>query len=211
VVIPHQNINKQQTELRNMSTETPQLLDTLRAAYLAKNCPVDDYLQPGLTPEQIVSKTRQLGLTLPADLVQLYTWRNGQTDEAEDASDAFVFRDNIFINLERAIAEYAEVLEYNSDSNTLEDDGVLLKNCFPFAAFQGSWYLVVCGPHRLKTQSRHPVICVYEGMDLFFHSIDSMVKTCTEWVNHPSWAPASSLDYNLELGIWKKHNPGVFE
>jgi len=194
-----------------MSTETPQLLDTLRAAFLAKSCPVDDYLQPGLTAEQIISKTRHLGLTLPDELIQLYTWRNGQSDEAEDATDAFVFRDNIFINLDRAIAEYADVLEYNSDGNSLEDDGVLLKNCFPFAAFQGSWYLVVCGPHRLKTQSRHPVIGVYEGINLYFHSIDTMVKTCTEWVNHKSWAPASSLDYNLELGIWKKHNPGIFE
>ena len=46
-----------------------QLLEELREAYLQKGVNVDQYLLPGLSREEIVTKLRPLNIPIPEDLI----------------------------------------------------------------------------------------------------------------------------------------------
>lgn len=194
-----------------MNVQILKLLDELRSAFISRGCDVDRYLQPGLSREEIVAQTSQLAFTLPEDLIDLYTWRNGQSSDAEWESEAFRFRDNSFISLERALVEYEEFRQFYGPINSIEEDGFDLDLSFPFATLDGAWYVLVCGPHKLKSPHPHPVISIFEGIELSYHSLESMLNACIAWVSDPHWTKDSGLDPELEINIWKRHNPGIFE
>lgn len=73
----------------------------------------------------------------------------------------------------------------------------------------GSTYLVVSGAHQLKPICASPVIGAFQGTDVYFLSIESMIETCIEWVEQPDYEPHMSAPN--EMSIWRKHNPGVFD
>lgn len=89
-------------------------------------------------------------------------------------------------------------------------DHDLLKNSFPFAAFNGGWLVLPCKEQKLDSRLTRPVISVMQGIDVWFYSIQLMIETCIEWVSHPAYGHSgnSSLPENEELAIWRKHNPG---
>jgi hypothetical protein len=189
------------------------LLDALRDEFRTRGLEVDRHLRPGLSRDAVVERTRELGLSVPDEIVELYGWHDGQSDEAEFAPDAFQFRDNAFISLERAIVERGQILEFYGGYDTDEyvPLGFDLEQCFPFATYMGSWHVVVCGPHTLASAHPHPVVNVYQGIVVFFHSIELMLRTCIDWVRHPRWSPESHLGLadDVELEIWRRHNPGL--
>lgn len=125
------------------------LLEQLREAYIERGCCVNRYLQSGLTKAQVVEATARLGFSIPDEIIQLYMWRNGQSDNAEGEPDAFCFRDNTFISLERALGEYETYQKFYGQYSSSEKDGFDLNLSFPFATFNGAWYVIVCGPHKL--------------------------------------------------------------
>jgi hypothetical protein len=193
----------------NVESNIHELLDQLRAAFIAKGQDVDSSLQPGLSRAEILEKTRMLGFPFPEELIQLYTWRNGQSERGRMS---FSFRDNLFINLDRALAEYVELAGCSAELN-FEEHGFHLKQSFPFAAFDGSWHVLVCAPHRLNSPHERPVVNVFHDVCLFFHSFESMLRTCVDWVRDPHWTTGSGLGLSedVEMMIWKRHNPGIFE
>lgn len=185
-----------------------ELLEELRTAFISRGVDVDSTLKAGLTREEVLEKTASLDFPLPEELIELYTWRNG----TEDDSHLFRFRDNPFISLERALVEQKELAGCYGDASTFEADGFRLDRSFPFAAFEGSWYMLVCASHRLKSPEKHPVVNVFEGIDLYFHSLESMLRTCIDWVRDPHWTEGSGLGLHedVETAIWNRHNPGIF-
>ncbi len=55
------------------------------------------------------------------------------------------------------------------------------------------------------------MISVMEGITVFFYSIEHMLDTCIGWVTHPTYdADGGSLPEDIELEVWRKHNPGIF-
>jgi hypothetical protein len=184
------------------------LLDELRVSHLERGCAVDRHLQPGLSRDELLRRTRSLGFALPEDVVELYAWRNGQGADAEMSVDALVFRDQKFVDVAGALREYPLIQEHYAPKEDLIPYGFDLAEAFPFATFMGSAYVIVCGPHELASPDRHPIVSVFQGVDLFFHSLETMLRTCLDWVRHPDWGAASTLPDEVEQRIWQQHNPG---
>ncbi len=188
------------------------LLDELVGALEVKGHHVRQHLQPGLSRSRLLEKTAALPFAFPEDLMALYMWRNGQPEAAAWDADALCFRDNTFISVERALDAYVRQYKEAEPWDSLDRYGVALHSCFPFAAFEGAQYVIVCGPHRLKTAEPSPIVSIFHGIDLYFYSLQSMVSTCIAWVRDPHWTKESHLGLreDIEMKIWQEHNPGIF-
>jgi hypothetical protein len=198
-----------------MEAETPitPLLEELRTAFIQKGADVDRFLRSGLFHEEVVERAAALPFELPEEIVELYGWHDGQQDDAEFEPGSFVFRDNTFISLDRAVGEYGTMLRAYREPMAGIDVGFDLEGSFPFATYEGSYHVIVCGPHRLDSPSPRPIVNVYQGIDLFFHSFESMLRTCIDWVRHPQWSTEKGglgAEDDIEREIWLRHNPGVF-
>ena len=89
-------------------------------------------------------------------------------------------------------------------------DHELLKYSFPFAAFNGGWYVFPTRGQPFSSSLEAPIIGVLQGIDIYYFSIETMVSTCIDWVSHEKYGADSSLPGDVERKIWQKHNPGVF-
>jgi hypothetical protein len=181
-------------------------LDSLLSAF-ESHCGIviRDSLLPGLSREEIEQRCSWFPATIPDPVIEMYMWRNGQANDAWSEPNPFWFRDMSFSSLEIAKNEYQGMLSTYGVDNTLEDDGVILKTSFPFAAFNGGWYVVPSEEHTLPVESRYPVICVFEGIDWYFVSIEKMLDTCHDWVRHDGYEyEDAALDEDAEMSIWKK-------
>lgn len=74
-----------------------------------------------------------------------------------------------------------------------------------------SSFVVVCGRHTLSSPHPSPVVSIYQGIDMFFLSLETMLRTCIEWTRHPSWEKAVGLPHEIESEVWHRLNPGIFE
>ena len=182
-------------------------LDTLSEAYEDKGLQVSKNLLPALDEQALAQKSIWFPGEMIAELIALYGWREGQEKDAWETEHSFLFRDNAFTSMARAEKEYESIMEsYGAEP----EDHDLLESSFPFAAFNGGWFVLPTGSHPYEDKFERPVISVHEGIDVYFYSIESMVKTCIDWVRHPAYANNSSLPRDIELAIWEKHNPGIF-
>ena len=181
-----------------------ELCDDLVTAYEAKGQAVSQNLKPGISESEYA---RAIGFDIqeiPPAALKLYQWRNGCVDEEAEA--LFLFRDNCFISADRGKEELNQIRNfYGAD----DEDRFDLHRVIPIAAFEGSVFAVVTGQHNFGPEFEHPVVSIFEGIDLFFSSIEAMVQTCTAWVAHPNWDPYDALPNDTELEIWKRLNPGV--
>lgn len=161
-------------------------------------------LLPGLTSAQIARKTQDLPFELPEEIYQLYQWRNGLSE----GRNPFLFGDHCLSNLDETLETYHMLWEAYSD--LVEDYNHIIdwQKCFPFADFEGSYLLLVCGDHMFKDRYPNPIICMFEGIDIYFVSFDKMLDTCIEWSQQLFDKYGTP---NNRLEIWKKHNPGVFD
>ncbi|MDX2219096.1 MAG: hypothetical protein SF172_08745 [Burkholderiales bacterium] len=191
-----------------MSLGIAERADRLVAAFEAKGLEVSANLRPGLSREDIIKATAAVGLTVPPEVIELYQWRDGHVDEFAEA--CIQFRDNTFLSLERALEEYEWLTELSSDDDA-DDFGVDLRTCLPIAAFDGALYVVACGQHGFGADKPHPVISSFEGVELYFHSVSAMLDTSIDWVSHPAWPDFGDAAEDVEMDIWKRHNPGIFE
>lgn len=78
---------------------------------------------PGLSREEIVTKLRPLNIPIPEDLIQLYSWRNGQVENADWELDSLRFRDTTFINLDAAVKQYDDFRTAYGEGCTFENTG----------------------------------------------------------------------------------------
>jgi len=167
-------------------------------------------IQSALSRDEINKRTGWFPASLPEPIIELYAWANGQAKAPWNEPNRFVFRDMGFLSLENAAAEYESMMASYGVDNTVEDDGLALATSFPFAAFNGGWYVVPAGKHSFNTDNPQPVVCVLEGIEMQFHSIPKMLDTCTEWVGTDSYnCEDGELNEREEEAIWVKHNPGI--
>lgn len=180
-------------------------LDKLLAAYETKGMKVANSLLAPLSEKVVREKCLWFPGELPNEIVSLYAWRGGQEADAWDSDYPFWFRDNSFCSIERAEIEYKSMMDsYGSDPENHE----MLKYSFPFASFNGGWYVLPTGTLTFNTTLKKPIVSVHQGVDIFFYTIETMVDTCVDWVNHPQYE--DSLPDAVEMKIWCKHNPGIF-
>ena len=184
------------------------LLDKLLAAYESKGMSVSDSLLPPIPELELVKKCNWFPGKLPPQIISLYSWRGGQEKDAWESEFPFWFRDNSFCSIERAEDEYKSMME---SYGSYPQDHELLKYSFPFAAFNGGWYVFPTKGQPFSSSLKAPIISVLEGIDIFFFSIESMVLTCLDWVSHEKYDADYTLPEDIEMKIWRKHNPGIFE
>ncbi|MEP5763300.1 MAG: hypothetical protein ABJ308_01835 [Halieaceae bacterium] len=181
-------------------------LDRLLKAYESKGMEVENSLLPPYGENRLRKSCSWFPGELTLELVSLYGWRGGQEKDAWESEHPFWFRDMSFSSIERAKAEYHSMME---SYGTNPEDHELLKYSFPFASFNGGWYVLPTRGHPFTSSLSSPVISVFQGIDLYFYSIETMVNTCIEWVSHPEYEEGQP-PREIELEIWEKHNPGIF-
>lgn len=78
--------------------------------WLKRNKPAFAFsLQPGLSPTEIQERVEDLPFSLPAEVYELYQWRNGVGYGDEDF--AGFFPGYVFLSLEKALDEHSRLLE----------------------------------------------------------------------------------------------------
>ena len=182
-------------------------LNTLISIIQDKGFPINDYLQPGLSREAIATQTRHLPFDFPQELYALYQWRNGTNLDCQFS----LLRDQFFLPLEEALKSYDEIVHYYVEElEELNIDWEIdLRHCFPFAGFEGSYYVVVCYPPETKESQ---IFSVFEGVEKYFNSFSTMLFTCIAWCQQGVIKPYGiKLSPELELEIWRQHNPGLFD
>lgn len=188
------------------------LLNQLAGCFEAKEHHVLPSLLDPLSSEQLNNQCAWFPATIPDSISAMYAWRAGQAKDAWTEEYPFWFRDMSFISPKQAEYEYKSMIESYGIDNTIEEDGIELRTSFPFAAFNGGWFVVPSSSHKWSSRHPSPVICVFQGIDMYFHSVESMLRTCSEWVAHPNWSSEESdLEEDIEIAIWKKYNPGIFD
>jgi hypothetical protein len=185
--------------------------ESLLKVYAENGCLVGSDLLPGLSASELATRSHWFPGRLLDELKELYSWRNGQAGDPWLVDHVFWFRDMQFLSVERAEAEYdAMMCSYGID-NRPELDRVELRTCFPIAAFNGGWYVVPTEGHTFKVPFSAPIVSVFQGIDVHFFSLESMLDTCIEWAEASEWSDGkSTIAEKAEYAIWQKHNPGVF-
>ena len=186
------------------------LLDTLRNAYESIGENVTSTLQPSIGELRLRERCHWFPGPIPSEIFALYSWRGGQEPETEEGAAPFWFRDVFFITPERAEREYKSMMSSYGSMLRPGTIGVDLEYCFPFAAFSGGWYVFPTRGQAIDPHHPRAIISVLQGVDVFFHSLELMLKTCIEWVEDPDYKPRSKNWGDLEMKAWEKYNPGVF-
>lgn len=208
--------NEHSKEKKHMDIKLPpfskanlhKYLDQLLKTFESKGMKVSDTLLSPVSETELKELCSWFPGELTEEIIALYAWRGGQREDAWETEYPFWFRDNSFCSLERAEREYKSMME---TYGTIEQDHYMLKHAFPIASFNGGWYVIPTKGHNLNSALKRPVISVHEGIDIYFYSIEKMVETCTEWVQHKNYEKDGLYPAEIELDIWRKHNPGIFE
>lgn len=183
-------------------------LESLRQGFDDRGKTVTPHLRPGLDEAAVRQRCSWFPAPLPAEVVALYGWHDGQAPDAERGDDAFLFRDCAFISLDRVRDVHRTMTgAYGGAASIL---GVSLATCFPIAESEGATLVVPCDAPPAGDAQLRPVVSVFEGIQVFFYSVERMVETCVDWVRHPDFDPRTGLAQSAELEIWRRHNPGIF-
>ena len=191
-----------------MTSEIQNKLNELLIAYSEKGIHLAEKMNPGLLEDDIKERTAWFPVDLCQEIIEMYSWKNGQIDDASTSESPFWFRDNAFCSIENAKVVYESVVKSYAKDNIPERDGIDLLRCFPFAEFDGNCYLLPCSSQSIDTKHERPVI--NQNGEIYYYSIEKMLDTVIEWVKHPDYNQFSPLPDNVELEIWRKHNPNIF-
>jgi hypothetical protein len=123
-------------------------------------------------------------------------WRNG----TKEGKTLFLFRDQFFSSLEEGMANMKWLLLHG------------VRKAFPFASYEGSYYVLHAEPYVFDARYERPVVSAFEGVDVFFFSFSRMLDTAIDWIEQGVHKPAGgATDSTREMAIWRQHNPGIFE
>ena len=184
-----------------MISPVPSLLNALLDASQVGGANVGAELNPGLEQNELLDLLAPLKLQVPQSFMEMYRWRNG----CKDDHCGFYFRDLTFVSLQEAIECREIILTYYALD---ADDPFDYAHFLPFSRLQGKdFFGVLCTPIGDLPPAADNVISVSEGGNVLnFHSIESMLRTCIDWVDQDAIS-----NEELELEIWRQHNPGIFE
>ena len=158
----------------------------------AKQFPMQE-LRPGLSREAAHALVAKLPFAFPEELHRLYAWHDGTVTKS-------LFRDARFLPLAEAIAEIATI-----------EKSYGIANVMPFASYEGQWYVVPAKPWTQTERERIvpgrfelPVVEIFEGVTVHFHSLAHMIRTQTAWLER------DARTHDQELAVWREINPGLF-
>lgn len=184
-----------------MSSTLAERLEVLADAYAAHGYDVRPNLLPGATVSELDAVESALGVVLPASYRELYGWSAGVVDSS-GTLPCLRFRDEALLPLSRVVEERGLLLDtYGWFADV---DG---RTVAPLAFFQGSVLVVACGPQGRTSAVPHPVISYFEGIDVYYDSIEAMVETTIAWVVQPDWRPHEAAPNEME--IWRRCNVAV--
>ena len=206
--------NSDEEVIKHMDIEIPKFskenlhknLDRLLKAFEARGMLMDDSLLPAMTESEIKAKCSWFPGVLTEEIIALYQWRGGQKEDVWNSEISFLFRDNSFCSIERAEIEYKNMMNYGIDPEIHE----MLKYSFPIAAFDGALYVIPTTNHIFNSALNRPIISVFEGIDIYYYSIEKMVETCVDWEKQKNNSNEKFDNDETEFDIWNKHNPGIF-
>lgn len=184
-----------------MSSSLAARLEVLADAYALRGYDVRPNLLPGATSGELDEVEAALGVVLPASYRELYGWSAGVIDEFGTAP-RMRFRDESLLPLARVVEERDRLLEVYDWCESV--DGRVVA---PFASFEGSVLVVACGPQRLTSAVPHPVISYFQGIDVYYDSIEAMVETCIAWASQEGWGPYEAAPNEME--VWRRFNGSV--
>lgn len=184
-----------------MSSTLAERLEVLADAYAAHGYDVRPNLLPGATAAELDAVESALGVVLPASYRALYGWSAGVVDSS-GTTPCLRFRDEALLPLARVVAERELLLD---TYGWFEDvDG---RTVAPLAFYQGSILVVACRPQQMTSSVPHPVISFFQGIDVYYDSIEAMVETTISWVAQPGWRPYEAAPNEME--IWRRRNVAV--
>jgi hypothetical protein len=182
-------------------------LEAMRLALDRKFPGTSGRLQPGLSEDEIRRQTAWFPGELSAEVIGLYKWRNGYLDQSQSKDPPFWFRDYVFTPIENAEEDYRSMMStYGAQADVHE----MLKTSFPFASLGGGWLVLPAAGRVLTEKIPRAVVSVYQGVTVFFHSVNAMAQTCAAWVEHPK-NDGFGLRPADEMEIWQRFNPGIFQ
>ena len=175
-------------------------LDRLLAAHHALGMEPD--LRRGATEDEIDAVEALLSRKLPEAVRTLWSWHDGCLMKAGAAPKPWApltFRDNWLIGTHEVEPNFELVKPYF--------DGYLGGSTFlaelsevgwvPIAANNGDTYVVSCGPLKDCPGLDHPVIQLFEGLALAFNSVESMIDTCIEYLEHPEYQTNGAIYFEI--------------
>lgn len=154
-----------------------------------------EFLQPGLTIEEIESKVKDLPFRLTQEVIELYQWRNGMIDDG-----SWFFRYYRFLPLEETLEQ----------SNLCEEAwGLSLPfGWFPLFEFEGEFFAVVGAEENTENSL---ILHTYEGIDIIHRSLTSMISCIAECYETGAYYIGESGDIQenqvAAKNILVKYNP----
>lgn len=140
----------------------------------------------------------------------MYSWHNGQKNDPWNEEFPFWFCGNGFTSVENAEHEYKSMMQSYGRELPPTLIGVDLQFCFPFAAFNGGWYVFPCNGQAISAKVDRPVISVFQGVDILYNSVESMLRTCIAWLKDPAYDQKESKQTEERwLEILEQYNPGI--
>lgn len=184
-------------------------LDSLVSLIEHQDYQISNYLNAGLSQHEIHILTESFPSPIPEELNELYCWHNGQNSDCKIP----LFEELNFLSIKEAIDEYHGIQFYR-ESN----EGDYLKNCFPFASYEGDVFVLPVGPQPLNANLSRPVIDIFEGIEVVYSSFTIMLDTILSlyrdgaFIVRPDGGEYGFLDINAQLAmqIRKAHNPGIY-
>lgn len=151
--------------------------------WLQQNAPSSaSCLQPGLTYSEIENKVQNLLFLLPAEVYDLYQWRNGVYYGEEDFN--FFCPGYCFNSLEEALIQYEELVdsaEKLAEELWLDPAEIWNQNWFPIFSYDRDYLFIIGEAEQQKSIS--PVMGSFRGNpgpNLMYSSITNMMLTVAE-------------------------------
>jgi cell wall assembly regulator SMI1 len=186
-----------------------ELLDKLLAEMRKINSPAVNYLNDGISGEEIQILLSSTGVQLPKEAIELYKWHNGYNDliiNSKNLGEIWFFDRGFFPSFKRSLENYGSHIEYYWE-----------KTLFPlFEDGGGDSYLINCNESSASFGSifyYSPADWMFEGVIPIFNSLQDMIKTITECYRNGVYylqddgTFASNTEGMIEL--CKRLNPNV--
>lgn len=183
-------------------------LNALFEELIKSNSAIVNWLQPGISKNNIEEKLQAHRMIFPTEVYDLYAWKNGIQEEKLETrrlGELSMFRLGIFPPFEINLSDYGE----------FRSAGLWDENFFPvFGSGGGDFYLIDCDKSSRTYGMLHyysPSAVDYKGIITIYDSLESLISTvvrCYESkIYYFSDSGILNINFDLEIPISKSENP----
>jgi hypothetical protein len=149
-----------------------QKLGNLYSEFERVKSPLVNFLQPGISTDYINKEIKNIGIVLPPEVYQLYSWKNGTNNEKKPLGAKWMFPGGKFANIEDSVSAY----HYYAGK-----DGIWKKQMFMlFMSGGGEMYLIDCNKNAVSYGMilRHSIGAVDTAvLTTVYDSLESLIDT----------------------------------